>query len=262
MKDINISTMKQLIESLNELPTHYIYRGHSDEVWRLQSTLERILGSKFETESEKYENYALNSFQSKFHLYDKLNDKPKTKLEWLSIMQHYGVPTRMIDFTTSPYVALYFALENASKIADKSFAIYAIDYRELQKKSLAYIKEKDKTINIEYNDLPYKQDDLFNKIIDIHSYEILWVIEPIISNLRLDRQSGCFLITGCKSLTIEALLASDIYLNVDCSKFVIPGVLWDNIYTLLEKMNINSKTIYGDLEGLSKSIELFIKAYT
>jgi hypothetical protein len=262
MKDINISTMEQLIKSLNELPINYIYRGHSDENWRLQSTLERILGNKFETESEKYENYALNMFKSKFHLYDKFNDKPETKLEWLSIMQHYGVPTRMIDFAVSPYIALYFALENASKTAGKSFAIYAIDYRELQKKSLAYIKEKDKTINIEYNDIPYKQDDLFNDIIDRYSYEILWVIEPTISNLRLDRQSGCFLITGCKRLTIESLLSSDIYIDINKFKFIIPGNLWDNIYTLLGKMNINSKTIYGDLEGLSKSIKLFIKAYT
>jgi hypothetical protein len=262
MKDINISTMEQLIKSLNELPTHYIYRGHSDGNWRLQSTLERILGGKFETESEKYENYALNLFKSKFHLYDKLNDKPKTKLEWLSIMQHYGVPTRMIDFTVSPYVALYFALENAGKTADKSFAVYAIDYRELQEISLTYIKKKDKTVAIEYSDLPYKQDDLFNNIIDKFSYEILWVIEPTISNLRLDRQSGCFLISGCKGLAIEGLLSSAIYTDIKSFKFIIPGILWDHIYTLLEKMNINSKTIYGDLKGLSKSIELFIKAYT
>jgi hypothetical protein len=261
MKDRSILTMEQLIKSLNGLPNYYIYRGHSEEDWHLQSTLERILGSKFKTESEKYETFALNLFKSKFHLYDTLNDKPKTKLEWLSIMQHYGVPTRMIDFTVSPYVALYFALENASKIADKSFVIYAIDYREIQKRSLAYIKEKDRNIDIEYTDLPYKQDELFDSIVDRYSYEILWVVEPTISNLRLDRQSGCFLITGCKNITVEDLLSNDIYMDIDAFRFIIPGNLWDNIYTLLEKMNITSKTIYGDLEGLSKSIKLFMKAY-
>jgi hypothetical protein len=262
MKVVNILTMEELIKSLNELPTCYIYRGHADENWHLQSTLERNLGCKFGSDSEKHEKHALNLFESKFHLYDKLNDKPKTKLEWLSIMQHYGVPTRMIDFTTSPYVALYFAIENANKTADKSFAIYALNYREIQKKSLAYIKEKDKSINIEYDDLSYKQDELFNDIIDKYSYEILWVVEPSVSNLRLDRQSGCFLIAGCKNLSIEDLLSGNTYMDIDNFKFIIPGNLWDYVYTLLGKMNINSKTIYGDLEGLSKSIKLFMKAYT
>jgi hypothetical protein len=253
--------MEQLVNSLNELPNNYIYRGHSDKSWQLQSTLERVLGSKFANDSERYENYALNSFKSKFHLYDKSNERPETKLEWLSIMQHYGVPTRMLDFTTSPYVALHFALENASKDADKFFAIYAINYREIQEMSLAYIKERNKTIAIEYNDLFYKQDKLFG-IIDKQSYEILWVVDPKISNLRLDRQSGCFLITGCKKLTIENLLSGNVYNNMNNLKFIIPGNFWDNIYTLLERMNINSKTIYGDLEGLSKSIKLFMKAYS
>jgi hypothetical protein len=262
MKNVNITTMGQLIKSINGLPNHYIYRGHSDKRWRLQSTLERILGDLFATDAEKYENYAISVFQSKFHLYDKLNERPKTKLEWLSIMQHYGVPTQMIDFTASPYVALYFALENASKTADESFAVYAIDYRELSKKSLAYIKEKDKTIDIDYGDLHYKREELFNDIIDKHSYDILWEVEPAISNLRLDRQSGCFLISGCKTLTIETLLAREIYNDVEIIKFIIPGRFWDNIYNLLERMNITSKTIYGDLDGLSRSIKLFMRAYS
>jgi hypothetical protein len=262
MKNINITTMEQLIKSINELPNNYIYRGHSDENWHLQSTLERILGDQFKAKAEKHENYALNVFQSKFHLYDKLNEKPETKLEWLSIMQHYGVPTRMIDFTVSPYVALYFAIESASRIEDKSFAVYAIDYRELLKRSLAYIREKDENIDINYDNLHYRQDELFNDIIDKRSYEILWIVEPTISNLRLDRQSGCFLITGCKKSTIETLLSKDIYNNVDIIKFIIPGVFWRNIYSLLERMNINSRTIYGDLDGLSRSIRLFMRAYS
>jgi hypothetical protein len=50
-------------------------------------------------------------------------------------------------------------------------------------------------------------------------------------------------------------------MNIKKFKFIIPWNLWDNINALLEKMSINSKTIYGDLEGLSKSIKLFMKAY-
>jgi hypothetical protein len=53
----------------------------------------------------------LEQFKSNAHLY--LTTLPRTfkNLEWLSLMQHYGTPTRMLDFTFSPYVAAYFAFE-------------------------------------------------------------------------------------------------------------------------------------------------------
>ena len=46
---------------------------------------------------------------------------PANRLEWLALMQHYGTPTRLLDFTRSPYVACYFALEELPRTdPDKS----------------------------------------------------------------------------------------------------------------------------------------------
>ena len=261
MKNIKITSIDELIVFLNKLPNNYIYRGHSDESWTLQSTLERILGDTYESTSEKFEKYSLDDFKNKFHLYSNSSNLPESKLEWLSIMQHYGVPTRMLDFTRSPYIALYFALENAAKIGSSSFVIYAIDFRQTLKKSLSILKEYDKSVHVAYEEMFYKREELFEKI-DNKSYEILWVVEPSISNLRLDRQAGCFLVSGNIKKTIEWLLTDTIYHEVDNYRLVIPGCFWDNIFTLLQKMNIDSRTIYGDLEGLSKSIKLFMRAYS
>ena len=50
------------------------------------------------------------------------------KLSWLATMQHHSVPTRLLDFTYSPYVALYFALRHSSERGRSSSpAIWAID---------------------------------------------------------------------------------------------------------------------------------------
>ncbi len=177
-------------------------------------------------------------------------------------MQHYGVPTRMLDFTQSPYVAIYFALENIIKTNQGSFVIYAIDYRSIMKKSLEHLKEQDERIQVKYDEmLFYERNDLFN-IIDEKAYEILWIIEPSVPNLRIEKQSGCFLISGNIKKTIEQILKSKIYSDVDNYRIIVPNSFWDNIYTLLRRMNIDSKTIYGDLEGLSKSIKLFMRAYS
>lgn len=261
MKDVKIGSIEELIKTLNDLPNYYIYRGHSDEHWKLESTLERILEAKYESMADRFENYAIDNFEGKFHLYDKSNDLPTTKLEWLSIMQHYGVPTRMLDFTQSPYIALYFALENANKAEKGSFAIYALNFREIQKRSLDYLKKQDKEITITYDEMFQRRDELFD-VIDHASHEILWIIEPSVANLRIDRQAGCFLIAGCIRKTIEQLLKSTIYDDIDNYRFLIPCRFWENIFTLLQRMNIDSRTVYGDLEGLSRSIKLFIKAYS
>jgi hypothetical protein len=129
MKLVEIVSVEQLLKELNSLPNHYIYRGHSDARWNLQSSLERVIGASWSADTaKKFEEYSLNVFQSKFHLYDKENIVPDSKLAWLSIMQHYGVPTRLLDFTASPYVALYFALEAYEPQTKKDFAVFAIDY--------------------------------------------------------------------------------------------------------------------------------------
>jgi len=261
IQEINITRPEELVTCFNSLPNNYVYRGHSDQAWKLESTLERILQDNFSTRSEKYEQYSLYEFQSKFHLYDKSNKVPNTKIEWLSIMQHYGVPTRIIDFTLSPYVALYFALENTAAKSDGHLAIYAINYRDIIKTSLSWLKRQDGSIQLEYADLPYKTEVLCEQI-EKHPGNTLWIIEPNFSNLRLDRQAGCFLVSGDTKMTVEELLKNSEYAAIENYKYIVPVVLWDNLYTLLERLNITSRTIYGDLEGLAKSIKMRIRAYT
>ena len=98
-----LATMDEVIDALCSLPNNYIYRGHAESLWRLESTLERLIGPRWSKETaERFEQYSLQVFQSKYHLYDHENIEPESKLGWLSLMQHYGVPTRLLDFTASP----------------------------------------------------------------------------------------------------------------------------------------------------------------
>ena len=47
-------------------------------------------------------------------------------MEWLSLMRHYGIPTRLLDWTHSFLVAAYFAVDDADKARD--CAIWALDF--------------------------------------------------------------------------------------------------------------------------------------
>ena len=262
MKEHNIKSMDELIRRLNEFPNHFIFRGHSNKEWKLESTLERALSNKWTPDTAiRAEDYTINLFKSKFHLYDSTNKTPSSKLQWISLMQHYGVPTRLLDFTESPFIALYFTIESCRAIPKSDFAIYAIDYQNLLKKSINYVKQKDKEFKYDYLEALSKQDNIFEEIIDRFSYDILWVTEPKEGNLRLDRQAGCFLTSGNLGKKIEDIILLDIYKDVDIQKIIIPKEFYTNIYTLLKKTNITSKALFGDLSGLAKGIQMDLSAY-
>ncbi len=257
MVEQKIDNIETLIHELNTFPSHYIYRGQADASWGIQSSLERNIGDNFsKLQAVKYEEFSLQHFKSKFHLYDRENILPVSKLAWLSIMQHYGVPTRLIDFTESPYVAIYFALETYSPHSENDFSVYAIDYRATMKQSLAAISDHDKDFKETYESLYDKHDSVFEDYVDRYSYNILWITEPNQMNIRLDRQAGSFLLSGNSGERVETLMASSTYDTVDIRKLTIDHSLYKSVFALLKKMNITSKSLYGDLDGLARAIRM------
>jgi hypothetical protein len=263
MREVNINSVEELLKALNELPNHFIYRGHASADWRLASSLERVIGSSWSAEAAmKFEDRSLKLFSSKFHLYDRENIAPGSKLAWLSIMQHYGVPTRLVDFTESPYVALYFALEAYNPQSKSDFAVFAIDYTAIMQKSIEYISTKDIAFRETRETVHRKQDEIFDTIVDRFAYDIAWIAEPKQFNARLDRQAGSFLLSGDRSRRIEDVLASPTYSSAEITKYRISNSLYRSVFALLRKMNLTSKSLYGDLEGLARSIRMELQVYS
>ncbi|MBV9081690.1 MAG: FRG domain-containing protein [Acidobacteriaceae bacterium] len=262
IEQIEIYSVEELTKHLNGLGNHYIYRGQANAAWTLTSTLERLLGGSWSRDgAHRFEQYSLGQFKSKLHLYNRDNHSPRTTLAWLSAMQHYGVPTRLLDFTESPYVALYFALESYSNHSTDDFAVYALDYRKLMDRSTKYLESQDATFSETSVSLYEKRDELFEKIVSRFNYQIAWVTEPIEMNARLDRQAGSFLLSANHNLRIEQVLELPIYEGVSVCKYRIANALYTGLFSLLKKMNITSKSLYGDLDGLGRSIRMEMQAY-
>lgn len=259
-----VGTILDLTHELNVLPNHYAFRGQANADWGLQSTLERVLGGQWNAENaRKFEAHSLEIFKSKYHIYNSgLEHLPKSKLSWLSVMQHYGVPTRLIDFTTSPYIALYFALEAYDPLSKADFSIFAFDYSAIMEASIQHIAKADNKFQETRTSLQGKQDSIFDEIVDRYSYDIAWITEPMELNARIDRQSGTFLISGNLEKTIESIMNLPLYEPANLIKIRIPASLYEGVYVALRKMSINSKSIYGDLAGLAKSIRMELQPYT
>ncbi len=263
IEDIYITDLSQLIDQLNRLPNNYMFRGHTNYAWKLESTLERLLSKQWNPENvEKFERYAIHLFKSKFNIYNSTETPPNSLLSWLAMMQHYGVPTRLLDFSTSPYVALYFAIEEFNTSNPTDFCIYAFDYKSINKIAIDLLKSKDKEFKCDHTEASFNSDKVFEETIDRFSYDIAWVTEPGNLNIRIDRQSGCFLICGNKSTRLNDVICSDIYKSSSMLRFVISKELYTHSFTLLRKMNINGKTIYGDLQGFGRSIKMELSIYS
>lgn len=261
IETVLIDDPKDLVERLNSYENHFIFRGHSCSEWKLEPTLQRLLHNKSKEVMQKFENTLIDLYKAKFELYNRTDAKPSSKLGWLAQMQHYGAPTQLLDFSESPFVALYFATENIEKNSDLSLCIYAIDYREINKMTIGEFRKFDNKFLLEYDEIDSQKDEIFESFICRYSMDVLWVSEPACFNERIERQSGTFLYNGSKTQKIEDLLNSKTYSSVKADKIIFPAKYWENYYMILKNMNISSKSIYGDLFGLAKSLKMFVLEY-
>ena len=95
-----LSEIKSIIKTTNN---RLLFRGHSDESWDLLPSVKRKC-------SDQEERYLTNEFRVKAP--SRYNHCPAVSdySSWLALMQHFGLPTRLLDWSYSPLVALYFAV--------------------------------------------------------------------------------------------------------------------------------------------------------
>ena len=94
---------------------NWCFRGQGQEDWKLEPSLTRhVDASRVAKESWKLQEERISRiFRRKCHLFIENTPNPDDVLEWLALMQHHGAPTRLLDFTWSPYDAIKSVLEVA-----------------------------------------------------------------------------------------------------------------------------------------------------
>ena len=113
-----IKDWQHFVEIAEKRSKSIIYRGQSDAKWSLHPSLSRILNEKGFDQNNGLgiEIEALNAFQCETHKFPEFEDFNKQDiLLWWEYMQHYNAPTRLLDWSSSPYVAMYFAVEDLSE---------------------------------------------------------------------------------------------------------------------------------------------------
>ncbi len=115
-------------------PSLWIFRGQSNAKWGLETSLERACISfrlKISRSGLDLEGILLREFDRRFHHYQSY--VPKDNIELLAYMQHFGAPTRFLDWTYSLHIAVYFAIE---AMTDDPCAVWAIHQKWLQREGM------------------------------------------------------------------------------------------------------------------------------
>ena len=124
----SLSAMKYPIDGINSAPRMCsVFRGQENEKWKITSTFERSFMGTFFPVDKNRELYlrikelaVMSDFKRDAMQY--LKEEPHDVCEWLSLLRHYGAPTRVVDFTESPFIALHFAISGQSKT---NFAVWS-----------------------------------------------------------------------------------------------------------------------------------------
>lgn len=187
-----------------------------------------------------------------------------TKNEWevLFFMQHYGIPTRLLDWSENPFIALYFALtsapysiNNRKRVYDQDAAIWVLDPVAWNRESLKDFSYNHGILSVE-DDLigSYKPRTLYGNM-----REKPVAIYGIHNSSRIVAQRGVFIVFG-KSVTPMEETYIDHSFPQDClTKLILPKNHISDLMNSLNAIGITDSVVYPDLEGLAKEIRRFFK---
>jgi len=93
---------------------HLWYRGHANQEYKLIPGIQREFGTNVPEKFFEHERKLNNDFQSRASVFFEKKPPLSDFSSWLTLMQHYRLPTRLLDWSRSPLFSLYFATQNTT----------------------------------------------------------------------------------------------------------------------------------------------------
>jgi hypothetical protein len=261
------SLEKVVIDLGNEFGKEAMWwRGQALTSWPLKPKVYREPPKKDGEKNKKYIEHALiNHFQMR--ALGRLGHRPRpwSDLEWMILAQHYGLPTRLLDWTENPLIALYFA------VFDKSYETDIVEscLWALSPKMLNVQESNPGNPNEAQDGLIFSDEPVVRAMV-MQAFGVK--CKTIIKTTRIRRsampkvialasgenderivaQSGRFTIHACDS-ALEDFERKDKYLR----KFIIPKEAKEHLQQRLHQLGIRCWNVFPDLqllaEGLNRS---------
>jgi hypothetical protein len=230
-----------LTDFIEKLPSKYsegefFYRGHQLSEWKLIPSLFRLrdltnsdyvqYGGTAHTGWKNLEDVLIATFKKQALPYTSVI--PQNDLDWKALAQHHGLPTRFLDWTENPLVALFFAVEDPD-LDTESSTVWIAKFRE---------------------EHVYGRAELTDGVL----------YRPTFTTPRINAQRSCFTIHKVEDeeqfTSFVALEEREIIACVhSLQKIIIPRDRRRTIHTQLNAVGIDYFSLFPDLDGLAKKLK-------
>ncbi len=282
MKTIEIANFPELLDTLQGLMTgprarDLVYRGHGDASWKIASTFSRFSTTRIRMFDERAIKLLVREFVdglASLGQTDLLEADYRTKLE---MARHYDVPSPLIDFSRSPFIALWFAFNGIGEAmrqhhrdpesAEPRLALYAFDTNLA---GVHFQRRTDPKKNERVFGLPladffrWEVPDLFSKGYPQGIMKFIRLTSPL--NTRMQRQAGVFVYdtmdySEFKAEGFEDFFGDDAVFREDgidipvLIKIVMPAGIRREVFEYLEILGIDGARLYDDHTGVAADVK-------
>lgn len=239
-KELESPTIDNLLAIIKEANTSFSsppwYRGIGAESYKLLPSLYR--SSKDIHELISIQKKLVAEFDRKSVLMEQGSKHDLQISDKLTQMQHYGIPTTMMDWTVSPLIALYFALITSIKDEkDENALLYCLDAEkwnnDIRPNAANPIRDLGELDQLGLN--PFNM----NRTQPLAFF-------PKLINPRINRQLGTFVVFGDGKVPME-----ETEYNANLLKIVILKDHVSDLYKELSLLGVSAISVYPDLTGLS-----------
>lgn len=258
IEEIRITTLDELLPLLTEQEfrpdldrnrSSYLYRGMPNVDYKMFTSLSRNC-KKLQKDLEPaiLENFAKYA----------VSEEPEiAQSVWRQMIlgQHYGLPTRLLDWTHSALVGLHFAMteENLEHMSEHDCAVWRIDMNEMYSllpSSYQAIINRSQTTIFSVDMLDEAAGSLEQYDADMKDGAMV-IIEPPSMNDRIVNQYSFFSLVPMGMTDIEKFLDEK---TPNTVKYVIDKDLRWRVRDMLDQLNMSERIVYPGLGGLSKWI--------
>src|SRR5271157_4404984 len=240
VQQVELASWREFYPFINEKlpkPQDYIFRGQRKSSWKLESSFDRALRDMGKrANAPRVATQHLREFRLATRGRRGLNPKMLREKERWALGQHYGLWTPLLDWTESPFVALYFAFEEPNSTQKGARIVFAL--------SRLLVQSKSESIAQKQLGSPARPD-------------ILEIVTPMTDeNARLVSQGGLFT-RGIFGVDIEKWVRMKFAGNAGSGalvKIVVPEENGDRFEILraLNRMNINHRSVFPDISGAAE----------
>lgn len=242
MKELYSTSWADLVVKIKEArnflgnPSIVWYRGQSNSTDSLVPTLMRV-GNDREKEKDVFATFK--------KLANRLHPEWKADWELLFAMQHYGIPTRLLDWSEVLGVSLFFATKYESSENNNEFSLFILNPLKLNQNSKKDIINLPAPGSFEYESIFILKEPI--------PTTLPLAISPNYSNNRLFAQKGVFTVHPDSSQPLDEL-CQDCIVKIIITKEAIP-----EIQEFLIMANMNEMTMFPDIQGAAKYLKNLIK---